>query len=154
MIVGGPQKRITWSRRSGGSQHRGTHYAGSFYGSRSDDALTLAELLTCTLVCLLHGWPVVGVGVALGATPYHRGAGRAGCGGWLHARSAPDLTAGEVARMVGAEVGRRPRLVSVPPSVLKKGASLVGRPEAASKICDPMLMGDDLTRAALGLPVH
>ena len=72
----------------------------------------------------------------------------------LHARSAPDLTAGEVARMVGAELGRRPRLVSVPPSVLKKGASLVGRPEAASKICDPMLMGDDLTRAALGLPIH
>lgn len=72
----------------------------------------------------------------------------------LHAISAPDLTAGEVARMVGAEVGRRPRLVSVSPSVLKKGSSLLGRPEAASKICDPMLMGDDLTRAALGLPIH
>lgn len=72
----------------------------------------------------------------------------------LHARSAPDLTAGEVACLVGDELGRRPRLVRVPPPLLRNAARLLGSPEAASKICDPMLMGDDITRAALGLPAH
>lgn len=72
----------------------------------------------------------------------------------LHARSAPDLTAGDVALLVGDYLGRRPRLVSVPPALLKSTAKLLGRPEVASKICDAMLVGDDLTRMALGLAPH
>jgi len=71
----------------------------------------------------------------------------------LHARSA-DLTAGEVARMVGQEVGRAPRIVSVPAAALRAGARAARRPEIASKLCDEMLVSDDLTRAALGLPLH
>lgn len=72
----------------------------------------------------------------------------------LHARSAPDLTAAEVAQLVGDHLERRPRIVSIPPAVLMRTAKLLGRPEAASKICDPMLVSDDLTRTALGLPLH
>lgn len=72
----------------------------------------------------------------------------------LHARSAPDLTAAEVARLVGENLRRRPTIVSVPPSLLKGTAKLLGRAEAASKICDPMLVSDDLTRTALGLSPH
>lgn len=69
----------------------------------------------------------------------------------LHARSSPDLTAGEVARMVGSRIGRQPRLVAVPASVMAGSARLMGRPEYAAKICDEMLVSDELTRVALGL---
>lgn len=72
----------------------------------------------------------------------------------LHARSAPDLTAAEVARLVGQEIGRRPRIVSVPAGTIRRVAGLAGKPEIASKICDPMLVSDDETRRALGLEVR
>ena len=71
--------------------------------------------------------------------------------GVLHARSTPDLTAAEVARLVGDEIGRQPRIVSVPASTIRRFAKAAGRPELASKICDPMLVSDDVTRLALGL---
>lgn len=69
----------------------------------------------------------------------------------LHARSTPDLTAAEVARLVGREIGRQPRIVSVPSSTLKRLAKAAGKPELASKICDSMLVSDDETRQALGI---
>ncbi|MEI2715418.1 MAG: NAD-dependent epimerase/dehydratase family protein [Candidatus Nanopelagicales bacterium] len=69
----------------------------------------------------------------------------------LHARSTPDLTAAEVARLVGREIGRQPRIVSVPSSALKRLAKAAGKPELASKICDSMLVSDDETRQALGI---
>lgn len=68
----------------------------------------------------------------------------------LHATSAPDLTAGELARVIGREIGRRPRLVPVPAVVLKGAAAAVGRPEIAGKICDEMLVSGAATRAAVG----
>lgn len=71
----------------------------------------------------------------------------------LHARSAPDLSAAELAVMVGERIGRRPRIVSVRPSILMTTARLLGSPETASKICDSMLVDDTLTRTALGLRV-
>ncbi len=72
----------------------------------------------------------------------------------LHARSAPDLTAAEVAQLVGDDLNRQPRIVSVAPAVMRSTARLLGKPEAAAKICDPMLVSDDLTRIALGLSPH
>ncbi len=69
----------------------------------------------------------------------------------LHARSAPDLTAAEVARLVGARIGRSPRIVSVPSSLIRAIARLVRRPEIGPKLCDPMLVSDDATRRALGM---
>lgn len=68
----------------------------------------------------------------------------------VHARSTPDLRAADVARLVGEEIGREPRLFPVPAQALRKAARLVGRPEYASKLCDEMLVSDELTRAALG----
>lgn len=67
----------------------------------------------------------------------------------LHTRSA-DLTAAELAWLIGHEIGHRPRIVSVPASVLRAGAAALRRPELASKLCDEMLISDDLTRAAFG----
>lgn len=69
----------------------------------------------------------------------------------LHARSAPDLTAADVTRLVADEIGRRARIVSVPAGTIHSVARLTGRPEIASKLCDPMLVADDITRSALGL---
>ena len=68
----------------------------------------------------------------------------------VHARSTPDLCAGDVARLVGKEIGRQPRLFPVPAGVLRSAARLVGRPDYASKLCDEMLVSDELTKSALG----
>lgn len=68
----------------------------------------------------------------------------------VHARSTPDLRAADVARLVGEEIGREPRLFPVPAQALRNAARLVGRPEYASKLCDEMLVSDELTRTALG----
>lgn len=67
----------------------------------------------------------------------------------LHARSEPDLSAAEVAEMVGEVVGRPPRLFSVQPKFIRRIAWLVGRPEYAAKFCDEMRVSDEVTRAAL-----
>jgi UDP-glucose 4-epimerase len=72
----------------------------------------------------------------------------------LHARSTPDLTAAEVARLVGQEIGRRPRIVSVSARTIRRAAGLAGKPEIASKLCDPMLVSDDETRRAVGAEVR
>lgn len=68
----------------------------------------------------------------------------------VHARSTPDLRAADVARLVGEEIGSEPRLFPVPAQALRNAARLVGRPEYASKLCDEMLVSDELTRNALG----
>lgn len=67
----------------------------------------------------------------------------------LHVRSHPDLTAAELAELVGSEVGRRPRLISVPAPVLSAAATLIGRREVASKMTGEMLMSDKSSRNAL-----
>ena len=69
----------------------------------------------------------------------------------MHARSVPDLTAADVARLVGKEIGRQPRIVSVPANIMRHIATVAGNPDLASKICEPMLVSDDETRRALGL---
>ncbi len=68
----------------------------------------------------------------------------------LHTRSHPDLTAGELAELVGAEVGRRPRFVSIPAPLLSLGAGVLGQRQAAKKLTGEMLMSDEDTRLALG----
>lgn len=72
----------------------------------------------------------------------------------LHARSTPDLTAAQVAHLVGLEIGRQPRIVSVPAGMIRRIARVAGKPEIASKLCDPMLVSDDETRRALGLQIR
>lgn len=71
----------------------------------------------------------------------------------LHARSV-DLSASQVACLIGNEIGIRPRIVSIPASALRASAAAVRRPELASKLCDEMLVSDVATRAALGLALH
>lgn len=69
----------------------------------------------------------------------------------LHARSA-DLTAAEIAWLIGEEIGHPPRIFSVPAWLVRTLAGAVRRPELASKLCDEMLVSDALTRTALGWP--
>lgn len=67
----------------------------------------------------------------------------------LHTRSEPDLSAAEVAQMVGEVVGRPPRLFPVNARLIRRAAGIARRPEMAAKICDEMLVSDDASRAAL-----
>ena len=67
----------------------------------------------------------------------------------LHVKSRPDLTAGELAELVGAEMGRKPRLIKIPASLLTLFATAVGHGEAAGKLTGAMLIADDDTRLAL-----
>jgi nucleoside-diphosphate-sugar epimerase len=59
--------------------------------------------------------------------------------------STPEL----VARIAGA-LGRRPRLVDVPPSLLRAGAGLLGKAAAANRLLGSLAVDSSPVRAELG----
>ncbi|MGI4857968.1 MAG: NAD-dependent epimerase/dehydratase family protein [Janthinobacterium lividum] len=61
-----------------------------------------------------------------------------------------DLTVADIARRLGAAMGRPARLLPVPPAVLKMAASLCGRTEQADRLLQPLRVDIRHIRALIG----
>ena len=61
-----------------------------------------------------------------------------------------DLSTTQLLRRMGAALGKPARLIPVPPSVLKLGAALVGKPELAQRLCGSLQVDMSKTRDLLG----
>jgi nucleoside-diphosphate-sugar epimerase len=74
----------------------------------------------------------------------------AAAGGTFLASDGPPLSTPALVRALGRALGRRPRLVPVPPALLRGAASLVGRGPAVERLCGSLVVDDSRVRAALG----
>jgi len=61
-----------------------------------------------------------------------------------------DLSTADLLRRMGLALGKRARLISVPPAVLKLGAAMVGKPELAQRLCGSLQVDISKTRQVLG----
>jgi nucleoside-diphosphate-sugar epimerase len=61
-----------------------------------------------------------------------------------------DLSTPEIVGCIARGLGRPPRLVTVPPALLKLGARLVGRPRIAESLCDSLQVDASKVRRVLG----
>jgi nucleoside-diphosphate-sugar epimerase len=61
-----------------------------------------------------------------------------------------DLSSAELARRLGAAIGRPARLLRVPAALLRAGASLIGRGDAARRLCDNLQVDITKARTLLG----
>lgn len=61
-----------------------------------------------------------------------------------------DLSTADLLRRMGLALGKRARLLSVPPAVLKLGAAIVGKRELAQRLCGSLRVDTSKTRQVLG----
>jgi len=61
-----------------------------------------------------------------------------------------DLSTAELLRRMGLALGRPVRLFPVPPGLLRLGASLIGRPEIAQRLCGSLQVDISRTKEVLG----
>lgn len=61
-----------------------------------------------------------------------------------------DLSTTQLLQRMGQAIGRPARLIPVPPSLLKVGARLVGKPELAQRLCGSLQVDISKTRQLLG----
>ena len=65
-------------------------------------------------------------------------------------RDGEDISTPELIRRLRAALGRPARLISVPPSSLRRLAGIVGRKAAAGRLLDSLTVDDGLIRSSLG----
>lgn len=65
-------------------------------------------------------------------------------------RDGEDISTPELIRRLRAALGRPARLVSLPPSSLRRLAGIIGRKGAAMRLLDSLVVDDGLIRASLG----
>jgi nucleoside-diphosphate-sugar epimerase len=61
-----------------------------------------------------------------------------------------DLSTAELLRRMGAALGRPARLLPVPPGLLRLGASLIGKPAIAQRLCGSLQVDISHTKDVLG----
>ena len=69
----------------------------------------------------------------------------------LHFRSERDLSVGELASILGKDLGSSARLFSISPAALKSIARVFGRAHVVNKFTDEMLVDDAFSRSAVAI---
>jgi nucleoside-diphosphate-sugar epimerase len=71
-------------------------------------------------------------------------------GGTYLVRDGDDATMTELIRLITRALGRKPKLIPVPPGILRLGLGLAGKSDAAARLLGSLRINDEKIRADLG----